>query len=91
MGTEVGWDNDKINKWVMRCIDEVMVGMEQLRVWAEEWKGQRWCGRGHRHVWKRALACTGMCGCAWGCAVVDKGLGICRKGGRHAQGCLMDW
>jgi len=29
MGTEVGWDNDEINKWVVRCMDEVMVSMEQ--------------------------------------------------------------
>jgi len=33
MGTEVGWDNDEINKWVVRC-------MEQLRVWAEVGRGR---------------------------------------------------
>ena len=27
MGTEVGWDNDEINKWVVRCMDQVMVSM----------------------------------------------------------------
>jgi len=27
MGTEVGWDNAEINKWVVRCMDEVMVSM----------------------------------------------------------------
>jgi len=61
------------------CIDEVMVGMEQLRC------GQR-NGRAEM-VWKRAQACVeegtgmhGMCGCAWGCAVVDKGLGSVEKG-----------
>ena len=50
MGTEFGWDNDEINKWVVRCMDEVMVSMEQLRVWTEAQKGQRQFGRGHRHA-----------------------------------------
>ena len=86
MGTKVGWDNDKINKWVVRCMDEVMVGMEQLRVQAEVQKGQR--------MWKRAQACrdaqswtrawasvdkgVGMLGCTWACLgmlMTDRGKG----------------
>ena len=53
----VGWDNDKINKWVVRCMDEVIVGMEQLRVQAEVEKGQRCCVWVHGNV----QACVGMC------------------------------
>jgi len=78
MGTEVGWDNDEINKWVVRCMDEVMVSMEQLRVWTEAQKGQRQFGRGHRHVWMDGWACTGVHRHAWGCAVMEMGSGICR-------------